>query len=268
MNKEVMKRNAKSDKLWKAEKSDVEHLEDSLLELKQISENLKSEIFTEEGTYLSVAKDKKEKKLKSGKNEKYINTCQNIVDSSKAKIESTKKDCQARIDKWEAEKKAFLIDINAKIEKAEATILSTEKTCEQTIIYHQGVIDDSYEEIPLVVTFPPSHHKKKEQLREILSSIETMNKNILAIKAAEYDQSSKTSEYDLRMRKLREESDRADAETLRLARKQQEEEELQAALERKRIFEADKQRAKQRAIEREKEKEMGIIVERPFDPHN
>lgn len=259
--KELAKQNLKNDKLFNTEKpTDIEYMESVIVELKQKAQVLKSQITTDEGTYLSVAKDKKEKKLKSGKNEKYIVKCQSIIDGCKVKVEQKKTYLQAKIDKLEAEKRAYILEVNAKIEKLEADISLSDTLTENTISYHQSQIEDAYEDIPLVVVYPPTHHKKKEELREILSSIELMTSNIQILKAVEYDQKSKDFEHDKQIRKLKEESDRIAAEESRAARYAEEEEEQRLYIEKRRNREAEEQRVRARAIEREKEKAEGIIV--------
>ena len=269
--KELMKQKIKSDKLHGKDETSISMIEANVFELQQSQAKLKAEIFRDEGTYLSVARDKREKKLKAGVNEKYIKQCHTTVDGTRLKIEENKNILKAKIEQLESDKRSDIDNIDAKIEKLErekrqllektdskislieAKSESTQVLFEKTIMFHQSQIDTAYEEIPVVVTFPASHHKKMEELKIVTSQIESSTQHILAMKAAEFDC---TPREDERLVKLREQSAREDAEALRLARQEQYDNEVAENLARKAKYKADERRANARHEERAREKAL------------
>lgn len=269
--KELMKVKAKSEKLHGRDDSPIVILENTLPLLKQKESDLKMEIFRDEGTYISVAQEKRERKLKTGVNEQNINQYQKIIDGSKMKLEQKKEMIHAKIEKLDADKKTMISQIEAKIEKLEAdkrAIISqveakiekklekdieyAESMTQKTISYHQDLIDKAYEDAPVVVAYPPSHHKKKEELRMVQSQIESTQKQIIAMKAAEFDNAPRESPHDQKLRRLREQAEREGAEELRLARQAQEEQEYREAMEKKKLREAEEERVRKRREERER----------------
>jgi len=280
-----MKQKVRSNKVLGVVESDADVLEGAVLEMKQRKSILENEIFRDEGTYLSVAQSKLEKKLKSGVQESLANQYQRTIDGAKIKQEQKKEQLNSKIEKLNSDKLNFRNTIQAKIDNLEAQlrenidkleaqvrandsqidnkitslerdIESNDNSIQRTIDYHQPLLDKCYEETPVVVVYPPSHHKKKEELRLLISQIESTHNSILAIKAREYDDSKnmrQQSNQEEMIRKLREQSAREDAEALRLAREEQEEEERLAAIQRKRIYNEEKEQRRLRYLEREQE---------------
>ena len=237
---------------------------------------LKEEIFMEEGMYARSAKDKVEKKLKKGmdnepdrisrileglesKKENTKNAQTIKIDTWTSEIERKKTETEAKIEKLQRDLEAFISERTTKINTIEKKIESDETTYDYGIKYHRDLLEKCYVDVPVVVTYPPSHFKKIETLSILEKQYAFRANQILQLKALSYDEIERSDPAEEMKRKYREQARKEDQERLKEAEDRQIEEESRQNLERKAQYEADKARRKQRDMEREEEWKMKVL---------
>lgn len=269
--RDVQRQAVKSNKKNGVEQSDIKTIEETIVELKIMSKELQIEVEKDEGTYLEVAKSKVERRLKAGVTAQLASKHENTLEIIRQKLENKKEEIQNKIEKQELKKKTTLEDIDAriesleqdikrlrekkeavsnehdfKIEKLEKDYKLEETQTESSIKYFQPLIDRCYEEVPLDVSYPPSHYKKKEKLRDILQSIEAKEKHLLIMKAAEWENAPKADPVEEKLKILREQSRKEAKELAQEAERRERDQMLEEARQRKQMREAEEERAKER----------------------
>jgi hypothetical protein len=174
----------------------------------QIKEKQLVEIIEkDERSYGTIAQSKVERMLKQGASGQIAQKHEMDMKSSVNKKETKISCIKDKIKTLEAQKQA----IDAKIEKLENDITGEEKAIEMTQEYFRPLIERCYEEKPLDVAYPASYYKKKQELKDCQLEISTLKSNILAMKAANFDQKprlDKQEQEEQRLKKLREQSRR------------------------------------------------------------
>jgi len=224
LHKQIVAQKQKTDKKNGCDDSEIAILQAAVDEMEIQAKTLETEIDKEEGTYRAVAESKVERKLKSGVSEKKLaqhqaqidKTNQDLkddLDSIETKIEKIQANMEAevslydsKIEKLEKQKEAYIQKARGNILDLESSVPRKKKEAKATLAYYQPLVDRCYEDVPLDVIFPPSHYKRKETLKNIQRTIESTKKNILMMKAAEFEHFSKFSKAEEKLNKLREAS--------------------------------------------------------------
>jgi len=224
LHKQIVAQKQKTDKKNGCDDSEIAILQAAVDEMEIQAKTLETEIDKEEGTYRAVAESKVERKLKSGVSEKKLaqhqaqidKTNQDLkddLDSIETKIEKIQANMEAeislydsKIEKLEKQKEAYIQKARGNILDLESSVPRKKKEAKATLAYYQPLVDRCYEDVPLDVIFPPSHYKRKETLKNIQRTIESTKKNILIMKAAEFEHFSKFSKAEEKLNKLREAS--------------------------------------------------------------
>jgi len=249
--KALNKSNAKFNKTYGVVPDEIGIIQEALARLETMAATLKDEVSKDEATYLNVAKSKVERKLKLGTSAQLATKHQSSVELQEAKFESGYQAIKNKIEKMEAKKEALIKDIDQKIEMLENDLKRLESSSTGTINYYKQLVERCYEEVPVDVSYPPSHYKKKERLAEILSQIEGSKKSIMVMKAAHYDSAPKIdTAAEEKLARLREAAERQDRELLESARQREREQELEEYNKRKSIRDAEERRVEERRRER------------------
>ena len=266
--KDLDKRNTKEIRVYANEQTPIEILEEALNTMKRDSKKLELEIITDEGTYGAVAKDKIDRKLKTGIDAKTANAHQSQITTAMSKRDSKienleskieviekneyalKEETQRKIDSLNSKLENQLVITQSKIKKLQSDIEVTRTETDNTIAHFQPLLDRCYETVPIVTVYPPSHFKKQEVLKQLQSSIKSAEHNILVMKAASYnDIKIDQQEEELKRRRIlaRQES----AEELRKADEAQHREDCRLAELKKDAYRAEERARRERQQERD-----------------
>jgi len=226
-NKQVVKRNI----VIEGVKPPSAILEEANAEILDKIKELEQEIWRDEGTYKAVAQAKHERKLKKGVSANTADTYKRIISSNQQNLSLDTKGFKSKIEKLEAKKKNYNDEIDAKIEKLEAAkktysesvdidiqhlesrIEKLEAKSQMTIEYHEQLLLKCYEEQPLDISYPPSHYKKIDELKELKAECEARKTRILHMTIAELSEAVPDETPDeIKLKKIRMQARREAAE--------------------------------------------------------
>lgn len=254
VNKDKQKNDQKTNKKLGLEDDAITTLEKILsgLEIKQ--SQLIEVIEKDEKSYGIVAQSKIERKLKLGASGQLVQKHEMDMKSSINKKETKISSLKEKIKALEAQKQA----IDARIEKLENDITGEERAIDMTQEYFRPLIERCYEERPLDITYPPSYYKKKQELDSCQLEISSVKSNILAMKAASFDNKPQLDKFAILERenqKIREQHIREcqEAEKERIAKEEQRNKEIleQRIAERETRDKRNEERWKQQRIDQE-----------------
>lgn len=231
---------------------------------------LERELYTEENTYKLVAQDKKEKKLIAGVNIATAGRHEANVESAITKRDQSIKEAESKCEKKVKKAKAQIATLEEHIDDLEEELIedikSIKKTAESTLAYFQPLVDRCYEEIPVVINYPPTHFKKQDTLRQMKRRLEDGDLIILKMKAANFNSEPVVDPEDEERQRRRAQARAESIQQNKEAEARQYEIECHANLAKKAQYAADEQRARARQAERDEELKLAIDSSDPDAP--
>ena len=268
LDNDKIKQDFKRQTVQKEDIDEIKAFESEQANLKLEIRTLDETLHIEENQYKLVATDKKEKKLKAGINIATAGRHEANVAIAIAKKETIIKDATKKSEKNLKKAKEAIIQLQAQIVQLQEDIADNipdiledainvaTAACQSTLNYFQPLVDKCYEDVDIIINYPPSHFKKQETLRFMQQRYNFLTTLILNMKVANYTSEPKESISDIERAKVRAQARAEDAQQKARSDARQHEIECQAALIKKAEFAADKARAKARQLERDEELRM------------
>ena len=267
----------------KKDNSAIKSLQLDLVEKKHQLELLERDIDIINMTYNTVAKDKVERKLKLGVVQDQADRLKSAIDNARSKhntqtnskedrvkmletelqectqsydtkirvLEQDLKTCtqkyETKIENLESEKGRKEKLIQSKIDRLESNVkdIQINEDVRQTRLNKE--LDKCYSDPPIVPTFPPTHFKKKQQMKDLEGSIKRTTERIMNLQSAEIEDRDKAKHdaSDAKLAMMRAQARLEGEQQNKESEARQYEMECQMAASKKEDYAADKARAKQ-----------------------
>lgn len=246
---------------------------------------LNEEIRIDETTYQAVATGKVEKKIKSGDAQRVAETHKNTIEVQEAKriaekavkerrfnkIESSIeesikcsqdkiKECERKIEKYQDEIKNFESEIRELDKKQTEDNSLIDQKYDATIAYFTRALEKCYDVVPVIVSYPPIHHKKIAQLQELIASKESQIriKNLIINTELEAYKQQDIYESSVEGRAMKERKEKTRIESERLRKEIEDKAHntaVELAIQKKEEIRQEVERTRQRNIEYREEQE-------------